>query len=71
MIIRTVVKITHNIVPIFKMYSNTGYYLKNINTSKLHKEVVTPVNYVFNYEETDILIPVKEEKKVEETIKEE
>ena len=71
MITRTVIKIVKSILPVFKMSSDKGYYIKNINTGELHEKVIVSVKHANDYIETDELIPVKEEKKDEETIKEE
>lgn len=69
MITRTVIKIVNNILPVFKVSSNKGCYIKNINTGELYKKVIVSVKHVTNYIETDELIPVEEEKNSEETIK--
>lgn len=71
MITRTVIKIVKNILPVFRVSSNKGCYIKNINTGELHEKVIVSVKHVTNYIETDELIPVKEENKVEETINKE
>ena len=52
-------------------YSDQGYYIKKRNNGMLYREAIDVIPCRFKYDETDILIPVKEEKKVEETIKEE
>lgn len=56
---------------LFRTYSNAGYYIKKRNSENLYTEAIDVAGVRFHYEETDILIPVKEEKKVEETTKEE
>lgn len=52
-------------------YSTEGYYIKKENEDFLRTKSIDAYPVRFKYIETDILIPVKEEKKVEETIKEE
>jgi hypothetical protein len=69
MITRTVIKIVNSILPIFKVSSNKGYYIKNINTGELYEKVIVSVKHANNYIETDELIPVEEEKNSKETIK--
>lgn len=52
-------------------YSDQGYYIKKRSNNMLYKEAIDVIPCRFKYDETDILIPGKEEKKVEETINEE
>lgn len=56
---------------LYRTYSDKGYYIKKRNSEFLYKAAIDLAGVRFHYEETDILIPVKEEEKVEETIKEE
>ena len=52
-------------------YSDKGYYIRKENEDFLYTKAIDVYPVRFKYIETDILIPVKEEKQVEETIKEE
>lgn len=60
-----------NGIKLMATYSTEGYYIKKENEDFLYTKAIDVYPVRFKYIETDILIPVKEEKKVEETIKEE
>ena len=56
---------------LIQTYSTNNVYIKKVGTSEIYTKAIDVYGSKYTYEETDILIPVKEEEKVKETIKEE
>lgn len=69
MITRKYIKVNKKML--VKTYSDAGYYIKKEGSDFLYDAAIDVPTNRFKYIETDILIPVKEEEKVEETINEE
>lgn len=64
MIVREFYKTRFDGVNLYKTYSNTKHYIKQVQTGYIYSEAIDVESANFTYEETDELIP--EEKKLED-----
>lgn len=48
-------------INLYRTYSNEGYYIKQVETGAIYDEAIDVESAPYTYEETDILIEVKEE----------